>query len=838
MMAMKRMAALALALILILGALPAALATPSTAGCPKSQDGNHGWMPRPRDAWCEWSGGMVYVCRYCGKEAFEETTPALGHNWSEWMVTKKATCTSKGSKTRTCSRCNKVETQSIPTTGHAYSAWGVIVQPTCETAGEQAHVCASCGRTETKPVTPLGHKWDGGKVTKMPTATEDGVLTYTCKNDPSHTKTEAIPATGGEPTAEGHPSLFVFVQSDASISSEESGSSWSTYVAIKLSVTNNGDIPLLVKGPGCYDILQPDETHTTILHELIKKTSEGGGSESADIDKIVYTPENPLYYGYVTFGVTEYGYDPDGIIEDPLCASNEGGLTIWFPRNIVPPDLPALSLKKSYAAPKNGEYFTAGEPIHWILTVTNTTEAPITDVTVTDKGVNVGSFSEIAPAETVTCSVPDHIVTGYEADVVGYVKNAAVAEGKDADGHPHNWPSNEATAPAHKAPDKEGDPLLTKAEAHPPANGEYYRPGEAVDYVITVKNTGDATLTDMILTDSLAGFTPIATLDSLAPGAMKTFTYTYTVQESDAAHPFLVNSAILTYSIGGVSGTPQISTVYSKLQGTDPAGFDPDLLPRDGESCRQTLDALGAGEARYTLHTCAEHLPAAQVAEAAAQAGDWDQAAGIWRGELEKLYGILYLAGDSEARSAVMGDRVFFDTYLKRCAAAGAGAYEVEALRLKCATLCCAIHTMPEDLPDSIAGQYTALNDGEKHKENGREIAGLAGNDCKVVERFDSTGALALNDTVRLAAGEDRATAFSRGATLWQMALDEILAPVYEGAGKERKRAITAWRKSLDSLPSAARRLLTLMYSGNRAMIEEQLMNVYKDAVLCVEKLR
>ena len=91
---------------------------------------------------------------------------------------------------------------------------------------------------------------------------------------------------------------------------------------------------------------------------------------------------------------------------------------------------------------------------------------------------------------------------------------------------------------------------------------------------------------------------------------------------------------------------------------------------------------------------------------------------------------------------------------------------------------------------------------------------------------------------MRLAAGEDRATAFSRGATLWQMALDEILAPIYEGAVEERKRAIAAWRITLDSLPPAEWRLLTLMYSGNRAMIEEQLMNVYKDAVLCTEKLR
>ena len=791
----------------------------------------------------------MYVCTYCGKKVFEESTPALGHLWGPWTVTKTASCSAEGSRTRTCSRCEKVETQSIPTTGHAYSAWAMTVPPTCEEEGEQTHVCASCGRMETKPVAPLGHDWDEGMITKKPTATEDGVMTFTCKNDPGHTRTETIPATGGDSPVEGHPSLFLFMQSDASISSEESGSDWSTYVAIKLSVTNTGDIPLLVNGPGCNDILQPDETHTAIIHELIKKTDDEGGSESGDFDKIVYTPDNPLYYGYVTIGVTEYGYDPDGNIEDPLCASNACGLTIWFPRSIVPAEPPALSLKKSFAAPKNKEYFTVGEPIHWILTATNTTEAPITDVTVTDKGVIVGAFSEIAPAETVTCSVPDHIVTAYEEDVVGYVKNAAVAEGKDADGYPQSWPSNEATAPTQKLPGKEDAPgrnsaILTKAEAHPPANGAYYLPGEAVDYVITVRNTGDAALTNLILTDSLAGFTPIATLDHLAPGAMETFAYTYTVQGRDADHPFLVNSAILTYSTGdGIPCTPLISTVSSRLPGTDPSGFDPDLLPREGDACRLTLDALGGGEARYTLSTCAEHLPAAQAAEAAALSGDWDRAADIWRGELEKLYAVLYAAGDSEARSAVMEDRVFHDDYLGRYAAAaasgsGAGAVLAETLRLKCAALCCAIHTMPKDLPDSLTGQYMALESAEKHEANGREISSLAGNGCEVVERFESTGALALNDTLRLAAGKDPAVAFNRGAALWQMALDDTLNTIYEAAAVERKQAIAAWRRSLDSLLPAERRLLTLMYSGNRAIIEKQLMNLYKDAVLCTEKLR
>ena len=41
-----------------------------------------------------------------------------------------------------------------------------------------------------------GHSWDSGKVVKAPTCTEQGERRFTCRNNPEHTKTEAIPATG------------------------------------------------------------------------------------------------------------------------------------------------------------------------------------------------------------------------------------------------------------------------------------------------------------------------------------------------------------------------------------------------------------------------------------------------------------------------------------------------------------------------------------------------------------------------------------------------------------------------------------------------------------------
>lgn len=52
------------------------------------------------------------------------------------------------------------------------------------------------GKSDTEAIPAIGHDWDEGKVTKEPTYTENGEMTYTCKNDPTHTYTEVIPAKG------------------------------------------------------------------------------------------------------------------------------------------------------------------------------------------------------------------------------------------------------------------------------------------------------------------------------------------------------------------------------------------------------------------------------------------------------------------------------------------------------------------------------------------------------------------------------------------------------------------------------------------------------------------
>lgn len=75
----------------------------------------------------------------------------------------------------------------------------VTKDATCEEDGVKTFAC-ECGKdTYTEAIPAIGHKWDEGVVTTAPDCDDAGVKTYTCANDASHTKTEAINALGHTP---------------------------------------------------------------------------------------------------------------------------------------------------------------------------------------------------------------------------------------------------------------------------------------------------------------------------------------------------------------------------------------------------------------------------------------------------------------------------------------------------------------------------------------------------------------------------------------------------------------------------------------------------------------
>ncbi len=92
----------------------------------------------------------------------------------------------------------------MPTTAYAYPPdddtpthrhnWAVTYQreSTCDEAGVTTWTCSLCGKEYTEYPPALGHDWDDGVVTTEPYGFTPGVITYTCRRDSSHTRTEEL----------------------------------------------------------------------------------------------------------------------------------------------------------------------------------------------------------------------------------------------------------------------------------------------------------------------------------------------------------------------------------------------------------------------------------------------------------------------------------------------------------------------------------------------------------------------------------------------------------------------------------------------------------------------
>ncbi len=86
-------------------------------------------------------------CLICGSQLMlSQVIPATGHSFGEWTTTLEPTDFAEGSKSRTCSACNEVETAVIPALGHEHTVVELpAVAPTCAATGLTAgSKCATC----------------------------------------------------------------------------------------------------------------------------------------------------------------------------------------------------------------------------------------------------------------------------------------------------------------------------------------------------------------------------------------------------------------------------------------------------------------------------------------------------------------------------------------------------------------------------------------------------------------------------------------------------------------------------------------------------------------------
>ena len=112
-------------------------------------------------------------------KTYKFTCGCTSHTYGSAVITKQPTCTSEGTKTKTCTQCGATVTETIAKTSHKYVA--TVVAPTCTTNGYTLHKCSVCGTSYKDNTTKAkGHSYGNSVVTKQPTCTSEGTKIKTC----------------------------------------------------------------------------------------------------------------------------------------------------------------------------------------------------------------------------------------------------------------------------------------------------------------------------------------------------------------------------------------------------------------------------------------------------------------------------------------------------------------------------------------------------------------------------------------------------------------------------------------------------------------------------------
>jgi uncharacterized repeat protein (TIGR01451 family) len=188
-----------------------------------------------------------------------------------------------------------------------------------------------------------------------------------------------------------------------------------------------------------------------------------------------------------------------------------------------------------------------GDTIHYTLTVTNGTDEPLFDITVTDPicnsapvyqsgDTNDDQILQSGESWIYTC---DHVVTLSDPDPL---PNTAHVTAVDKLGRPTEAFASHTVDIIH--------PSISIVKTANPISGA---PGDTVTYTYVVKNTGDTTLFNITVVDDKIVPSTIGTIAQLAPGQSVTLTKTTTLPGTAGA---LTN-------VGTASGTDVLGKTVS-----------------------------------------------------------------------------------------------------------------------------------------------------------------------------------------------------------------------------------------------------------------------------------
>ena len=333
-------------------------------------------------------------------------------------------------------------------------------------------------------------------------------------------------------------------------------------------VRNTGNVPLTN--------VQITDTLIPVVPGLIALLEAGDTDTTTFTGAYVITAADMLA-GQVVNQATVRGTSPNTTIVTD--ASDESSFTGNDPTITYLANSPSIAVVKTVTGITDtnaNSINDAGDVINYAFTVTNTGNVALSNVTLTDANAVVapGSIALLAVSGVDgTTFTATHVITVPDVNAAG-VTNSATVSG--------NGPSGPVTDISDNNSITENDPtfvalsqspgiaLVKTASSITDANGNGRTDvGDTVNYAFNVTNTGNVTLTGIVITDTNATVSggPL----TLAPGASNntTFTATHVVTVADSDAEQIINQA-------QAQGTSPLNTTVSDLSDDDsPLGNDP-----------------------------------------------------------------------------------------------------------------------------------------------------------------------------------------------------------------------------------------------------------------------
>ena len=225
-----------------------------------------------------------------------------------------------------------------------------------------------------------------------------------------------------------------------------------------------------------------------------------------------------------------------------------------------------------------------GETITYSFTVTNTGNVTVTNIGLTDAKVTVagGPIASLSPG-AVDSSTFSASYTITQADIdAGKVTNTAVATGDSPTGTDDvtddSGSANDNDTPTETPLPSSASIALIKTVSLNDG-GDGLQAGDTLEYVFTVTNTGNVTLTDVTLEDDKVSVVG-GPLTLLAVGSTDetTFTATYVITQADIDAGSVSNQALARAEAPGGNPADPSDDVTDISDNNDPAGNDPTIF--------------------------------------------------------------------------------------------------------------------------------------------------------------------------------------------------------------------------------------------------------------------